>query len=874
MSIGILSRFLFALHFLLMFEADAADQKPQGPVKDTDLRSIEDLLRGYNQEELDAARKNIPKRPEPPLATTQPREVLVKGWVYEDKNGNGKREADEAGLPYIMVSDGDRVTRTAKDGSYEFIIQLLDEPHHRFVCATRSTGFKPTTDFFGRIRFDEKQTRYEFDFGFVKDAKSAAREFWFMAASDSQFTAIEQMIPTAKDYAQLTAAPGGPAFLTTAGDLTMNGTHFEWDMYDHIRRSSRIPVYEGFGGHDGNILDPRCTVNFEQRIGPPYYSWNYGGVHFIQFITETGYLRNAAQIRQKNWLKADLEALPKGMPVIAISHYPLDAAWFNRRKAEGINMIGQIGAHWHVVQAGSRHGVPVLNSAPARGRDWGAYSRTYRWVYVSPKGVTSKLRVAGQYKRLRVMAPGPVATMGSQPLVVLAYDTALLVDSVTCKWTSPAGKVTTTKLQSQGDWSWHGEFAPDQEGAWRCELQARDAAGKLWQREQMIAVQNRKGPAAVPGKDFPWVLEGNKTPRRITEGLAAPLYPLWVKHTGSTHVLFNSPVVAKDRVYVSIGNPNAGTPGTGVLCLDAAKGKQIWRSTSPMGDIRGPVSVHDGIVYAITGEGWVAAYDADNGKLLWSKPLAASYEEGRPLAINNTPPVPTPHGLVVSDWRNPQFLLDYKTGKEKAVYIGDIGHYGSFATFFDDILYSVRRGGGVAFSMPGGKEVWRIEETSRSTSAPIVVDGKLIYSGSSGIRVREAATGKMIWQAGHLNAGYQNAIPVVWDELLLVNGTDCRAFNLKDGKPLWTVKCATDAKRFHRSRRQAMAGSSTPFIAGDLAWFGHDDTSLRAVNKAGKVVWEYVLGTPIKTSPVITGNLLFVHDFAGNLWCFAGANLN
>ena len=113
-------------------------------------------------------------------------------------------------------------------------------------------------------------------------------------------------------------------------------------------------------------------------------------------------------------------------------------------------------------------------------------------------------------------------------------------------------------------------------------------------------------------------MAGSKTPRRITGGLVAPLYPLWVKHTGSTHVLFNSPVVSKDRVYVSIGNPNAGTPGTGVLCLDVAKGKQIWRSTSPMGDIRGPVSVHDGIVYAITGEGWVAAYGADNGKLLWS----------------------------------------------------------------------------------------------------------------------------------------------------------------------------------------------------------------------------------------------------------------
>ena len=29
------------------------------------------------------------------------------------------------------------------------------------------------------------------------------------------------------------------------------------------------------------------------------------------------------------------------------------------------------------------------------------------------------------------------------------------------------------------------------------------------------------------------------------------------------------------------------------------------------------------------------------------------------------------------------------------------------------------------------------------------------------------------------------------------------------------------------------------------------------------------MGTPVNTSPVVSGNLLFVHDYAGNLWCFA-----
>ena len=68
-------------------------------------------------------------------------------------------------------------------------------------------------------------------------------------------------------------------------------------------------------------MTPRSTVNFELRIGPPYYSWDYGGVHFIQIVAETPYLMPKARARQQKWIEADLEALPRGMPVIVVSRY-------------------------------------------------------------------------------------------------------------------------------------------------------------------------------------------------------------------------------------------------------------------------------------------------------------------------------------------------------------------------------------------------------------------------------------------------------------------------------------------------------------------------------------------------------------------------
>ena len=881
----------------------------EAPVEDTELKSTGDLLRGFDDAELQALRKQIPQRPEPELGVARPRLVIVSGMVFEDRNGNGTRDADEPGLPGVSVSDGERVLRTGDDGGFRFQLRFDENPHHRFVVVTRSTGFRPTRRFFERIPFDEPRVDYSVDFGLVRDPASAKREFWFMTASDSQFTNIEQMIPTAKDYAQVTSAPamprlGKPAFLATAGDLTMNGSQYEWDMYDFIRGQSKIPVYEGFGGHDGNCLDPRCTVSFEQRIGPPYYSWDYGGVHFIQLVYETGYLRTPARERQSDWLQADLKSLPPKMPVIAVSHYPLDAGWFDQRRDEGINVICQIGAHWHVVQAGSRGGVPVLNSAPARGRDWGAYSRTYRWVMVTPDGVRSKLRVAGQYKRLRVVAPGLTARSGQQPLVVIAYDTALEVHTVSVQWTSPSGNRSITELEQRGDWSWNGDFHPREPGEWIAFIEATDVSGNTWKHSQTVNVEGATSSSRTRESSEPNDLNSHESshilsgspPRVHSTGPSAPLFPKWVTHTGSVHVLHNSPVVANGRVYVSVGNPNVSSLALqsraidnssrsalesqptiwpraqpGVLCLDITTGEQIWKADSPHGDIRGPVSIHSGNVFAITGDSHVACWNADTGDPLWSIPLNTSYADGRPLAINNSPPIPTRFGLLVTDWQKPQSLLNYADGRRLTTLSGDTGYYASFATVFDDVMYSVRRGGGSAIHLPDGKQLYTFDEPSRSTSAPIVVDGKLIYNGSSGIRVRDAATGDLIWQKGIANAGYQNAIPVVWGDRILVNGTNLVILDLKTGETLHTVPCGREPERFHRSRRQALAGSSTPIVAGDLAWFGHDDTSLRGITRDGKVVWELRLGTPIKTAPAVTGNLLLTHDFAGNLWCFEGA---
>ena len=116
--------------------------------------------------------------------------------------------------------------------------------------------------------------------------------------------------------------------------------------------------------------------------------------------------------------------------------------------------------------------------------------------------------------------------------------------------------------------------------------------------------------------------------------------------------------------------------------------------------------------------------------------------------------------------------------------------------------------------------VWEGEEPARSTSAGIVVDGRFIYNAASSVKALDAATGNEIWQTPVPNAGFQHPIPVVWNDLVLVNGVHFTAVDFGTGAIRWTIPCAQDPTRFVRSQRITIAGNSTPIVAGDFAYFG------------------------------------------------------
>ena len=68
---------------------------------------------------------------------------------------------------------------------------------------------------------------------------------------------------------------------------------------------------------------------YRQRLGPNYYSFTHGGVHFVGLdsvdIADLWYYGHVDDV-QLAWLKADLSHVPADTPVVTFNHIPFATA--------------------------------------------------------------------------------------------------------------------------------------------------------------------------------------------------------------------------------------------------------------------------------------------------------------------------------------------------------------------------------------------------------------------------------------------------------------------------------------------------------------------------------------------------------------------
>jgi len=269
-------------------------------------------------------------------------EASIHGVVYADANANGTRDASEHGVLGVIVSNQRDVVVTDSLGRFEIPTGTTG-----IVFVSVPDGFRSSGAFWRATTAAPASV----DFGLVRQAQS--RTFSFVHASDSHIA--PENVDRFRRFRGM-ADSLRPAFVLMGGDLVRDAmsqseanARAYFDLFAAEAKSFHTPMWTIPGNHDHyGIIRSRSHADpanplynrgmYRQYFGPDYYSFTYGGIHFIGLNTispdDSAYYGDVDSV-QMEWLKRDLARYPHTAPIIVFTHRPLfdlrpDWEWFTR----------------------------------------------------------------------------------------------------------------------------------------------------------------------------------------------------------------------------------------------------------------------------------------------------------------------------------------------------------------------------------------------------------------------------------------------------------------------------------------------------------------------------------------------------------------
>jgi hypothetical protein len=269
------------------------------------------------------------------LALGQPRftpaatAAEIAGVVFVDANGDGVRQPNERGVAGVAVSNQDTVVTTDASGGFH-----IPRGPAGIVFVSLPDGYRSRGSFWHTV--GDTAVRAEFALA----AAPRVRAFSFVHASDTHIS------PASADRTRrfrTLADSLAPAFVIVTGDLVRDALRVSepeatsyYELFARERSAFHAPVWTVPGNHENfGIERDKSHVSatnplygrgmYHKYFGPDYYSFTFGGVHFIGLntvdIADQWYYGHVDSL-QLRWLARDLALVPASMPVVTFDHIP------------------------------------------------------------------------------------------------------------------------------------------------------------------------------------------------------------------------------------------------------------------------------------------------------------------------------------------------------------------------------------------------------------------------------------------------------------------------------------------------------------------------------------------------------------------------
>jgi len=294
----------------------------------------------------------------------------------------------------VQVSNGEAIVQTDADGRYTL---QVSPQQHRFVFVTVPDGFRPNETFF-QPTTEWTVSRDDVDVELTPAPERARKTFSLAHISDTHVVAEEGRLTQSKQLAQdlgQLMEIATPDFIVASGDLTNRGKLSELSCYREATQTVDVPVFSLFGGHDGNeeryAGEPGTTFtrNYEQTLGPTYYSFDWGGRHFVLYPAEDHFFSADDKQRKERWLWQDLALQPEEREIIIVLHTPPRPAFIERLARCNVSAV--LYGHWHSSKVFSSHDILVAATQSFCFGGIDTTPRGYRLVKFGDDGIQMKM---------------------------------------------------------------------------------------------------------------------------------------------------------------------------------------------------------------------------------------------------------------------------------------------------------------------------------------------------------------------------------------------------------------------------------------------------------------------------------------------------
>ncbi len=536
--------------------------------------------------------------------------IEVRGRVMEKPSGRG--------LGGVLVSNGEQIVQTDEEGRYALAV----EPEaHRFVFVTVPDGFRTTSGFYSSTR-NWMGAQDGVDFGLEPAPERAARQFTLVQITDTHVVTEGEMLTSGEVLAealQQLVREADPDLIVASGDLTNRGELAELSRFREAIETVATPVFSLFGGHDGNEerhgevsqAGHTFTRHFELVLGPSYYSFDWGGRHFVFYPNEQSFFSPEDQARKEVWFWTDLELQPADREIVVVVHTPPPVSFLEALSRYNVRLV--LHGHWHSSKVFS-YGEMVVAATPPF---------CFGGIDTSPRGYrVARFGEEETEVEIRALKPTSVSPPSEDTPVEIAFDEI----GLRLRWEQqlPGGlhRAAPVRVGDRLLLSLRDEGYPACNGVCCIEVGSGDL---VWHTRTDATVKNSVavadgicGAVSVTGRVY--ALE--EASGHLLWQANLPGYPeRWI---------YTSPVIADGTLY-------AGAK-TSYAAFDLKTGEQQWYvpiEDSDNWSCYASPQVYEDLLLLLVQRRGLMALDRQSGNVVWEQQIGVEYPYPTPVVAGD-----------------------------------------------------------------------------------------------------------------------------------------------------------------------------------------------------------------------------------------------